>query len=73
MTKMEKTFTNNESEIELISYTDTKQNIWFKAKDIAKKSSDTFIRIKLWENISTLRIEKATPSKRRVRSAGLLS
>ena len=73
MTKMEKTFTNNESEIELISYTDTKQNIWFKAKDIAKKSSDTFIRIKLWENISTLRKEKATPSKRRVRSAGLLS
>ena len=73
MTMIEKTFTNNESEIELISYTDTKQNIWFKAKDIAKKSSDTFIRIKLWENISTLRIEKATPSKRRVRSAGLLS
>ena len=47
MTRIEKTFTNNESEIELISYTDTKQNIWFKAKDIAKKSSDTFIRIKL--------------------------
>ena len=36
MTKIEKTFTNNESEIELISYIDTKQNIWFKAKDIAK-------------------------------------
>ena len=36
MTMIEKTFTNNESEIELISYTDTKQNIWFKAKDIAK-------------------------------------
>ena len=33
---IEKTFTNNESEIELVSYTDTKQNIWFKAKDIAK-------------------------------------
>ena len=36
MTMIEKTFTNNEFEIELISYSDTKQNIWFKAKDIAK-------------------------------------
>ena len=33
---IEKTVTNNEFEIELISYIDTKQNIWFKAKDIAK-------------------------------------
>ena len=33
---IEKEFTNNEFEIELISYIDTKQNIWFKAKDIAK-------------------------------------
>ena len=36
MTMIEKEFTNNEFEIELISYIDTKQNIWFKAKDIAK-------------------------------------
>ena len=33
---IEKTFTNNEFEIILISYIDTKQNIWFKPKDIAK-------------------------------------
>ena len=33
---IEKTFTNNELEIELVSYTDTKQNIWFKGKDIAE-------------------------------------
>ena len=39
---IEKTFTNNELKIELILYIDTKQNIWFKGKDIAK-SSDTFI------------------------------
>ena len=36
MTMIEKTVTNNEFEIELISYIDTKQNMWFKAKDIAK-------------------------------------
>ena len=26
---IEKTFTNNQLEIELVSYIDTKQNIWF--------------------------------------------
>ena len=36
MTMIEKECTNNEFEIELISYIDTKQNIWFKAKDVAK-------------------------------------
>ena len=36
MAVIEKTFTNNELEIELVSYIDTKQNIWFKGKDIAK-------------------------------------
>ena len=36
MAMIEKTFTNNELKIELISYIDTKQNIWFKGKDIAK-------------------------------------
>ena len=36
MAMIEKTFTNNELKIELISYIDTKQNIWFKVKDIAK-------------------------------------
>ena len=43
---IEKEFTNNEFEIELISYIDTKQNIWFKAKDIAKILG-YIIRIKL--------------------------
>ena len=33
---IEKTLTNDELEIELVSYIDTKQNIWFKGKDIAK-------------------------------------
>ena len=33
---LEKKFMNNELEIELISYIDTKQNIWFKGKDVAK-------------------------------------
>ena len=36
MTMIEKTFTNNELEIELTLYIDDKQNIWFKGKDIAK-------------------------------------
>ena len=36
MAVIEKTFTNNELEIELVSYIDTKQNIWFKRKDIAE-------------------------------------
>lgn len=36
MAMIEKTFTNNELEIELPSYIDNKQNIWFKGKDIAK-------------------------------------
>ena len=33
---VEKTFTNNELEIELTSYIDNKQNIWSKGKDIAQ-------------------------------------
>jgi len=33
---IEKTFTNNELEIELTSYIDNKQNVWCKGKDIAK-------------------------------------
>ena len=36
MAMMEKAFKNNELEIELTSYIDTKQNIWFKRKDVAK-------------------------------------
>ena len=32
---IEKTFTNNELEIELTSYIDNKKNIWSKGKDIA--------------------------------------
>ena len=36
MALIEKTFTNNELEIELTSYIDNKQNIWFKGKKIAK-------------------------------------
>ena len=36
MALIEKTFANDELEIELISYIDHKQNIWFKEKDIAK-------------------------------------
>ena len=36
MALIEKTFTNNELEIELTSYIDNKQNIWFKGKEIAK-------------------------------------
>ena len=36
MAMIEKTFTNNELAIELASYIDNKQNIWFKGKDIAK-------------------------------------
>ena len=33
---LEKTFTNNELEIELTSYINHKQNIWSKGKDIAQ-------------------------------------
>ena len=33
---LEKKFMNNEFEIELPSYIGTKQNIWFKGKDIAQ-------------------------------------
>ena len=36
---IEKTFTNNEWEIELTSYIDNKQNIWSKGKDIKIKRS----------------------------------
>ena len=36
MALIEKTFANDELEIELTSYIDNKQNIWFKEKDIAK-------------------------------------
>ena len=36
MIMLEKKFMNNELEIELISYIDTKQNTWFKGKDVAK-------------------------------------
>ena len=36
MTIIEKKFMNNELEIELPSYIDIKQNIWFKGKDIAE-------------------------------------
>ena len=36
MAKIEKTFANNELEIELTSYIDDKQSIWFKGKDIAQ-------------------------------------
>ena len=32
---LEKKFANKELEIELTSYIDNKQNIWFKGKDIA--------------------------------------
>ena len=33
---LEKTFKNNVLEIELTSYIESKQNVWFKGKDIAK-------------------------------------
>ena len=33
---IEKKFVNNELNIELISYVDARQNIWFKGKDIAQ-------------------------------------
>ena len=36
MTMIEKTFTNNELDIEFASYIDNKQNIWFKGKNIAQ-------------------------------------
>ena len=36
MTMIEKTFTNNELEIELTSYIDNKKNIWSTGKDIAQ-------------------------------------
>ena len=32
---IEKKFVNNELNIELISYVDARQSIWFKGKDIA--------------------------------------
>ena len=48
MTMIEKTFTNNELEIELTSYIDNKQNIWFKGKVIAQlRYWDMLILIKL--------------------------
>ena len=33
---IEKTCTNDELEIELTSYVDNKQNVWFRGKDIAR-------------------------------------
>ena len=36
MTVLEKKFTNSEQSIELISYIDARQNIWFRGNDIAK-------------------------------------
>ena len=36
MAMIQKTFVNDELEIELTSHVDDKQNIWFKGKDIAQ-------------------------------------
>ena len=44
MTMIEKKFTNSELEIELTSYIDDKQNIWFKGKDIAYSDTDQALR-----------------------------
>lgn len=33
---LEKTFSNQDLDIELVSYIDNQQNVWFKGKDIAK-------------------------------------
>ena len=66
MAMMEKAFKNNELEIELTSYIDTKQNIWFKRKDVAK-ILDILIQTKLWEKIFLKNTKKAIPTARRVR------
>ena len=36
MSMIEKKFANEDLEIELTSFIDEKQNVWFKGKDIAK-------------------------------------
>ena len=38
MTMIEKTFTNNELDIEFASYIDNKENIWFKGKKYCSNS-----------------------------------
>ena len=36
MSMIEKKFANEDLEIELTSYIDDKQNVWFKGKDVAR-------------------------------------
>ena len=52
MAMIEKTFANDELEIELTSYNDNKQNIWFKGKDIAKILGYTDTDQALRKNVS---------------------
>ena len=61
MAVIEKTFKNNELEIELTSYIDTKQNIWFKGKDIAKILGYVDTDEALTENISE-KYQKSYPA-----------
>ena len=70
----EKTFKNEELAIELKSYIDKQQNIWFRGKDVSQilGYKDTNI-IKQLENMLIIKTKKATPSKRRVRSDGVIS
>ena len=58
---IEKTFKNNELEIELTSYIDTKQNIWFKGKDVAKNLGYFDTDEALRENISE-KYQKSYPA-----------
>ena len=49
MSMIEKKFANEDLEIELTSYIDNKQNVWFKGKDVARilgySDTDKAIRI----------------------------
>ena len=67
---LEKTFKNEELGIELTSYIDKQQNIWFRGKEVAQllgyKDTNQAIRKHIDHED-----QKSCPSKRRVRSDGV--
>ena len=50
---IEKKFINDDLEIELTSFIDDKQNVWFRGKDIAKILGYKKARIRRKQNITT--------------------
>ena len=48
---IEKTFVNKDLEIELTSYIDDKQNVWFRGKDIAQILDYSNTRKAIWDHV----------------------